>query len=599
MTLRPLLIRLGPWLGQRTLWLAALGLAAGVGMLLAVGTWVERRELALKTEALRHAVEVHALGLRSSASKFAELPLACARHPALQALLARPQQPGLRQQVNQYLAELSGQVNAAALYLLDAQGLTLAASNWAQAGSFVGQNYRSRPYFEQALHGQRSWFYGVGLTTGVPGLFIAEPVRSAQGEQVNGVVVVKVGLEAVARAWQGSPTPVVLADAQGIVFMSSEPDWLYTASRPLSADETLALSRHRPYGQRTGFAPLPWRALAGKRAAFTQALPPTPQAHAQPTASTTPPYRVQARWHGQWNTWLVMDAAIAPMGWTLAVLDDLSEVRQARLAAQWLTGLAAGLLGLGALYWRQHAHRQAEQRLRAQEAQLQHATRLASLGEMGSTLAHELNQPLMALSNYAAAARRFAEQGATEWLLQSIDEMQAQAGRAAEIVSRMRGFVRQRSAGLEPCALPGIVQGVLALLRPEVEARRFRIECQLPADLPGIRADRLLLEQLLLNLLLNALQAAQDLPPERRSITLSAQASASELALTVSDTGPGVPASLQAQLFQPFFSTKPDGLGLGLRIARSIAESHGGRLLYRPAEPHGACFTLTLPIPTP
>lgn len=565
--------------GSRTLRvvLALVAMALFAALLAGVGAWVERREMALKAQALHHALEAHALGLQSTAERFDFLPLACARHPAVTALLEKPADGELVLHANAYFEELNRVVGASALYLLDRQGLTLAASNWRTGDSFVGMNYSRRPYFEKSLAGERSVFYGVGLTTGVPGLFIAEPVRGATG--ILGVLVVKVGLDAVQAAWASAPDPVVLSDARGVVFLSSVPAWLYGTRRPLAKEDVAWLNGQRQYGlAQRSFALLPWR-VEGR-------------ADGQQVA----PYKVRAEVGGVHRTLLAADMKMPRTDWTLSVMADLSEVYQAKRLAQVITGLVVLLLVLSLLYWRLRERRLAEQRQRAQEAQLQHAARLASLGELASTLAHELGQPLMALSSYAVAAQRFAQQSSRDLLHQTLKEIQVQARRAADIVARMRGFVRQRSRGQERCEIPDIVTSVLALVAPEIRKLKSAIELDLPATLPAVCGDRLLLEQLLLNLLMNALQAMKDVDEGGRRITLRARAEGAAVKLEVQDTGPGIAADVVPRIFEPFFTTKADGLGVGLKICRSIAESHGGRLAHASPPGCGALFILTLPL---
>lgn len=557
--------------------LVFVGAVLFAALLVGVGEWMERREMALKTQALHHSLEAHALGLQSTAERFDFLPLACGRHPAVGALLENPSDSALNRLVNIYLEDLNRLVGASALYLLDRQGLTLAASNWRGSDSFVGRNYSQRPYFEKSLAGERSVFYGVGLTTGIPGLFIAEPVRDATG--IAGVIVVKVDLDAVQAAWASAPDPVLLSDARGVVFMSSVPNWLYSSRQPLAKEDVAWLNKQHQYGlAQRDYPLLPWRVDAKDE--YSMAMP----------------YKVRAEIGGTQRTLLVVDTKMPRTDWTLSVMADLSEVEQARRVAQVLTGLVVLVILLSLLYWRLRERRRAEQRQRAQEAQLQHAARLASLGELASTLAHELGQPLMALSSYSVAAQRFADQSSHEMLQETLREIQAQARRAADIVARMRGFVRQRSRGQEQCEIRDIVASVLALLTPEITKLRSRVEVDLPSSLPTVCGDRLLLEQLLLNLLMNSLQAMKGSREEGRSITVRARAEGRAVKLEIQDTGPGISADVAPRLFEPFFTTKPDGLGVGLKICRSIAESHGGHLTHSSPPGSGALFTLTLPL---
>jgi C4-dicarboxylate-specific signal transduction histidine kinase len=243
--------------------------------------------------------------------------------------------------------------------------------------------------------------------------------------------------------------------------------------------------------------------------------------------------------------------------------------------------------------------KRAELRQRQNDEQLQHAQRLASLGEMASTLAHELNQPLMALSNFASAAKAFAKQGNQQLLVSSLDETVVQAQRSAEIVRRIRGFVRQRTVGTEDCSVAALAGNALALLQGEMRMRRARAVLRIPPGLPEVRGDRVLLEQVLLNLLSNSLQAMQAVPPEQRLVEIEAGLNEGRMHIRVADRGPGIDAAVADQVFAPFFTTKTGGLGLGLNICRTIVEAHRGRLSFADRPGGGTVFTLELEISSP
>jgi PAS domain S-box-containing protein len=243
--------------------------------------------------------------------------------------------------------------------------------------------------------------------------------------------------------------------------------------------------------------------------------------------------------------------------------------------------------------------KRAELRQRQNDEQLQHAQRLASLGEMASTLAHELNQPLMALSNFASAAKAFAKQGNQQLLMSSLDETVAQAQRSAEIVRRIRGFVRQRTVGTEDCSVAALAGNALALLQGEMRMRRARAVLRIPPGLPEVRGDRVLLEQVLLNLLSNSLQAMQAVPPEQRLVEIEAGLNEGHMHIRVADRGPGIDAAVADQVFAPFFTTKTGGLGLGLNICRTIVEAHRGRLSFADRPGGGTVFSLELEISSP
>jgi two-component system, LuxR family, sensor histidine kinase DctS len=240
--------------------------------------------------------------------------------------------------------------------------------------------------------------------------------------------------------------------------------------------------------------------------------------------------------------------------------------------------------------------KQADERQRQYDLKMQHTGRLVSLGEIASTLAHELNQPLMALSNFASAAKAFVAQGNQSLVVASLDDITAQAQRAGEIVKRIRGFVKPHSEGLEDCAVNVLVGNVLALLQSEIVRRAAHIVTDLQSDVPTVKGDAILLEQVILNLVLNALQAMTTNPTDLRQVTVHTSVVQSAVCVQVSDQGPGIPPENEEQLFKSFFTTKSDGLGLGLKICRTIVEGHRGRLEFCNLPGAGVMFSVYLPM---
>ena len=197
------------------------------------------------------------------------------------------------------------------------------------------------------------------------------------------------------------------------------------------------------------------------------------------------------------------------------------------------------------------------------------------------------------------ALKAFAEQGNQQLLVSSLDETMVQAQRSAEIVRRIRGFVRQRTVGTEDCSVAALAGNALALLQGEIRMRQARAALRVPPDLPEVRGDRVLLEQVLLNLLSNSLQAMQAVPPEQRLVEIEAALQDGRMHIRVADRGPGIDAAVADQVFAPFFTTKAGGLGLGLNICRTIVEAHRGRLFFADRPGGGTVFTLELEISSP
>ncbi|PHV12440.1 sensor histidine kinase [Chitinimonas sp. BJB300] len=241
------------------------------------------------------------------------------------------------------------------------------------------------------------------------------------------------------------------------------------------------------------------------------------------------------------------------------------------------------------------AQKAAEAREHEQEEKLRQTGRLIAMGEMASTLAHELNQPLMAMSTYAGAARQFASQGEAGMLDSTLNKIAEQALRAAGVVRRIREFVRKHAPHREPCDLNTIALDALELLDSDAHARDVRIRRDLAEDMPQIQADRVLLGQVMVNLLRNAVDACSEQPPERRDVLLQTRYQADTVQLTVYDRGHGITPASGDRLFEAFYTTKPLGMGIGLNICRSIIEQHHGQLGYENLPEGGTAFHLSLP----
>ena len=239
----------------------------------------------------------------------------------------------------------------------------------------------------------------------------------------------------------------------------------------------------------------------------------------------------------------------------------------------------------------------AELQIEQQRNELAHVTRVSTIGQLASSLAHELNQPLGAILRNAEAGELFLQDPSPD-----LDELRAILAdirkddqRASEVIERMRDLMKNRKSERSSLDLSHLAGNVVALVRPDIDKRRVRLMLESDAALPPVHGDRVQLQQVLLNLLLNAMEALDDNPPEKRLVTVRARPVDAMVEVTVSDTGRGIPADKLSRVFEPFFSSKPDGLGMGLAISRNIAEAHGGRLWAENNEAGGATFTITLP----
>jgi PAS domain S-box-containing protein len=245
------------------------------------------------------------------------------------------------------------------------------------------------------------------------------------------------------------------------------------------------------------------------------------------------------------------------------------------------------------------AHKELEERLLQQQADLLHVHRLTTAGELAATMAHELNQPLGAIANYlGGASLRFRDVlAANPALAEMMDQTLRLSKRAAEVVGSIRDLVRKHESRREWVDLGTIIAEALSLAGAELGRGRVKQELRVQEGLPRIRGQRVQLQQLLLNLILNAVEAMGAVETRRRRLTLEAAlAGDQEIVVSIADTGTGFPREMAARLFEPFVSTKAQGIGLGLSICRTIAEAHGGRIEGHSDAGRGSTFRFVLPV---
>jgi len=234
-----------------------------------------------------------------------------------------------------------------------------------------------------------------------------------------------------------------------------------------------------------------------------------------------------------------------------------------------------------------------------QQKRLEQTSRLITMGEMASSLAHELNQPLSAIANYCAGCVKRMQAGnyKLDDLLVAMQKASSQAERAGKIIRRMRDMVRKDDPNRQPIALAELIDEARAFADIEAQRTGTQLIVDLPEHLPRIVVDRIMIEQVLLNLIKNGIEAMGDIPVDRRQLTLQARLlDERTLQVTVTDHGHGLASEDTEKIFAPFYTTKPEGMGIGLAICRSIIEFHQGRLWFTPRREGGTEFHFTVPI---
>ncbi|NCT82239.1 MAG: sensor histidine kinase [Comamonadaceae bacterium] len=593
---------------QRSLALLALALLGGAAV--AYAAWRLSLDLALAQthdDAQRHLRFV-AHELSGALDKYEALPQVLARHPALAGLLQQPGSPARRAEVDALLEGVARDAAAAAVFLIDARGQALASSNWRDAQSFVGQNYAFRPYFRDALARGSGHFYARGSTTGTPGYFIAQRLAGPAA----GVVVLKVSLDEMEANWARSAGELMLADARGVVFLASRPEWKYRTLLPLSAVARAELRETQQYGD-LPLAPL-GRQLARRSGELRVER-----------IATAP----------GWLRALTTEQPVEGRGWTLLSFTEIRGAEQIAAGRAWAAALGwvSLLLLLAYLQLRRRRARErlaaqgelraaydsleariaartrelqarvdelhrTEQTLRATQDELVQAGKLAVLGQLAASITHEINQPLAALRALNDNARVFLARGMQADAEGNLDAMAQLTQRIAAIVAQLKGFARRDELRVQPVPVAAAFEAALALVGAEARRRHVGLDC--PPVPPGLAVlgQQVRIEQVLVNLLRNGIDASAEAGGGTVTLQAEVDAGAGQALLRVSDDGPGLSEDVQARLFEPFFTTKRrgEGLGLGLSISASIANALGGSLQGGNRDGGGAQFTLRLPL---
>ena len=595
--------------GWQTL-MVVLAVAALVIVALAVNRQALRANLDETARRGQNTLQLASTSLRGHMTRFERLPPLLADQPLVQALAASPDNPALVAQTNSFLQDVALQLGASDIYLMDPAGTTRAASNHATDTSFVDGNFAFRPYFSDAIAGGEGRFFALGTTSRKRGYYFGAPVRS--GDAILGVLVVKVDLDTLEESWANSDFGLIVTDPEGVVFLSSDDDWLFTATAPLTPQQQQTITETRRYHDTPlgTFPQIAARDLDGHRlitltedsTTYDQLVLTEPMPDAGWSISVlldTAPAQQQALVQS-----IVAVLALGTLGMAISVLlqrrarlRDRIEMQQAAQAEleQRVQERTAALAQLNQTLNAEVSERRlAEQNLRQAQTDLVQAAKLAALGQMSAALSHEFNQPLGALRNYAENAQVLLDRDRLPEVRDNIDRILAMVDRMSAIGRHLRSFARKPGQRLVPVDLGEVVEAAQEIAALRLRAAQAHLIVDLPADLPPVTAGPVRLQQVLVNLLGNAADAIEDQPD--KVIRLSASQTATGVRLSVCDNGPGVPPALAERIFDPFFSTKGvgKGLGLGLSISYNIIRDFGGTLSLDTAPEGGAAFHIDL-----
>lgn len=575
----------------RTLRLVFFTLLILAGALIA-GGWAMRQaeRHSLEDEAARSTEQLalYANSLHTLIERYRALPSVLSLDPQLIEALRGPISPDVQAALNLKLERINGAAQSSTLELLDRNGLAVAASNWRLPSSYVGHNYGFRPYFSQTRTEGAGRFYAVGVTSGIPGYFLSSAVTDDNGEFL-GAMVVKLEFPELEREWRQGSDVLLVSDARGIVFIANQPGWRYRQLQPLSPADLAELGRTRQYDRQ----------------------PLTPLVHSELRRFDDSSRLMKVEGPEGPADYLWESLPLAAEGWTLHLLrrpqNAAEDSRNAGLAAAglWLALVFLGLflsqrwrLARLRLRSREELERLVEARTRelrtAQEGLVQSA-KLAALGQMSAALAHEISQPLTAQRMQLATLRLLLDHGRVEAAYEALAPLEQMLARMAALTGHLKTYARKSPGGLrERIDLAAVVDQSLDLLAPRLRDEHISVALHLTRP-AWVHGDAIRLEQVLINLLRNALDAMITAPTKQ--LTIRIEADQQLWHLSVADSGTGIAEEHLPHVFDPFFTTKPvgEGLGLGLAVSYAIVHELGGRLVADNG-PHGALFTLTLPI---
>ncbi len=573
-------------------------------------------------ESGRKRLEVYVTSLENVLDKYDYLPKTLELNKDVSALLQHPHDRKLVDTVNRYLEQINAQAKSNVIYVIGLDGVTLAASNWNQPGSFVGINLSYRPYFQDALRHIPGRFYGIGTTSYQAGYYFAHGIY--RNGKMLGVVAVKISLDKLEQDWAQGNDPVMLVDENNVIFLSSVPKLKYKTIGRLDQQVIERLNRTRQY--------------------YKQNLEPISFVNARFLPDGTHVISIKEdgkkpRLVNPAETYLMTEGgAMQHSNWHFILLSDFGKVETSAGNSGVFAAVIFCFLLLIVLYLRQrhiaimqnvaakealqHAYdnlelmvaertsalnlttrnltqeiaerRQAQQALQTTQNELIQAGKMAVLGQMSAGITHELNQPLTALQTMTDNTRVLLDRGNIEAAKNNLAIILQIIDRMGKITRQLKVFARKSTSAPTSVAVRKAITNATLLVEQRMQLENVEFRQLMPDGEVFVLGDSNRLEQVLVNLFNNALDSMAD--SAQRRLTVEVGGKDGRVLIAVTDTGPGIPQEVLRHLFEPFFTTKEQGvgLGLGLVISEQIVREFGGTLSGRNAADGGAVFTVEL-----
>jgi len=568
-----------------------------------ISAWTYKKGIEDLTRQGNFGLDLYISYLEGVLEKYESLPELLAIDKNLVHALLSPHERRRIEKLNRYLETINKVSDALDTYLMNRDGLTIAASNWQEKHPFIGRNFSYRPYFKQAMKGKLGRYFALGTTSSLRGYYFAYPVRTE--EEILGAVVVKINIDSVEQKWAHRDNNFLVTDPDGVIFITTKPEWRYKTLEPLAEDVINRIVESKRY-------PVNSLIQLGKIT----------------SGNNDKTQIIELMMDGRSNPvkMLKQSRTMPQAGWTVHILSDTASLGSHVFLINILSafGLLLGYVLALMLVQRHYRladlnrmeekvrkslenaneqlesnvqdrtekltqansllrkeileRKQAEIKLRKTRNELIHAAKLAALGQMSAGINHELNQPLAAIRSYTDNGKQFLKKGRLEdtmWNLQQIGEL---TERMAQIGIQLKLFSRKSSGRITSVPLHGVIDGALEILRSGLGKSGIQIFINIHPEEVEVRANDLLLQQVMVNLISNGMQAMES--QSVKQITIEAYVEGNKVRLSVEDTGPGVPKEDRGKIFDPFYTTKKSGqgLGLGLTISDRIMQDIGGHI---------------------
>ena len=592
-----------------------------------------------------NTLSTYKTNLENEISHYEGIPRLFARSPMFQSLLQEPDSAALSHRVNKELEKLNAILGTLDVYILDAFGQTIAASNWNQATTFIGEELSFRPYYTQAMRTGYGRYFARGTTSGKRGYYFATAIMDPDSNSLSsldmdasataesainpndilGVIVVKVGVSLLEAAWSGGDERVTVTDNDGVFFISSSPEWLYRSITPLSDDKLTNIAKEQR------FAEIIPKSLSGETHRPNDAS-------ADAATAGEMLFTLKEDEHTPTRNFLVSSSVLASNNWIIQIWSDLSVVEKQVKRTEWTTILfllALALLAILTVHWirsrltqhemKQRAYDELEERVKQRTNELSlsnqrlqaeiverkqaetdlhrvqdnliQAGKMGVVGQMATSITHELTQPLGAVRTFADTANTYLDRKEYDNVGENLNLIARMADRMSDIMRHLKSFSRKTPLSLSPVNIRQVLDETLLILQPKLNETEISVNFEGKAEEVDVIADFVRLQQVLTNLIINALVTLRGRDQQKVSIGVSiTENPKTMITIVVSDNGPGIDMEIVDRIFEPFLTTKAaaDGMGLGLAISHSIVRDFSGKLSAENIAGGGASFRVDL-----